>query len=244
MGISELAQLYYETARTIHIAAGTVALGSFWTSAAVRKGSRLHRRVGDAYLLAMVGVMLSALPLAGGSFMKGQSAAGTFLLYLVLITATGCWLAWRSIRDKSRPSHYTGPVYRGLAWLNIAAGATVFFIGLSLSSVLLAGMAVVGLISGPAMLRFAAKDGNDRRWWLYEHYSAILGCGVATHIAFLNLGLQRLIPGDFSPTAQYLAWFGPIVAAFMAGRLLDYRYGKRSRPARLAAIELGGAHAD
>jgi len=244
MTVSEIANLYDELARLAHIASGTVALVAFWTAAALRKGSRLHRRVGDTYLLAMVGVILSALPLAVGAFLRDRPAIGTFLLYLVLVTATACWLAWRAIRDRSRQDRYTGPVYRALAWLNIVAGAVVLIIGLRLGSVLLSVFAGVGLVSGPVMLRFASRADRDARWWLFEHYGAVIACGVATHIAFLNLGLQRLVHGDFSPAAQYVAWFGPLVAAFIAGRWLDRRYGKPSRPFRFRSALPGRVQAE
>lgn len=227
---------HYDIARIAHIIAGTAALGTFWTAAFLRKGSRLHRRVGDAYLIAMSGVMASALPLAAGAFVRGRPAVGTFLLYLVLITGTACWLAWRAVRDKTRPRRYAGAVYRALAWTNLVAAATVLVVGLKSGSAILVVLSGVGLVTGVTMLRFAARRTEEARWWLYEHYGAIIGCGVATHIAFLNLGLQRLIPGDFNAAAQHAAWFVPLLAAFIAGRWLDRRYGKPAPPSRLAAV--------
>ena len=47
----------------------------------------------------------------------------TFLAYLLVITATGVWTAWRAIRDKHDASRYTGPVFRGLAWLSLLAAS-------------------------------------------------------------------------------------------------------------------------
>jgi len=47
---------------------------------------------------------------------------------------------------------------------------------------------------------------------------------VATHIAFLQIGLMRLIPDLGGALTQNLAWFGPLAAAFLAGWWLDRRY--------------------
>ena len=91
MSINEIASLYHEAARLAHIASGTVAFGAFWTAAALRKGSSLHRRVGATYLLAMAGVLVSAMPLAAAAFLKGRPAVGTFLLYLVVFDFAAYW---------------------------------------------------------------------------------------------------------------------------------------------------------
>ncbi len=222
---------YYEIARLGHIAAGMIALVTFWTAAVMRKGTARHRAIGRVYMSAMIGIMVSALPLAAAAFQAGAPVKGGFLLYLVLITGTGCLLAWRAIRMRQSVAAYTGGLYRPVAWLNVVAGAGILVLGIRYDAPLLYGMAIVGLVGGPAMLRFASRPPTDRGWWLARHYGGIIGCGVATHIAFLNIGLQRVVPGDFSAAAQYVAWFGPLLAAVIAGRWLDDRYGRRGMAA-------------
>jgi len=57
----------YQLLVTAHIAAGSVALLTFWTAAIARKGSPLHKGVGKAYLIAMLGILaLAALLGVGG----------------------------------------------------------------------------------------------------------------------------------------------------------------------------------
>lgn len=222
---------YDDIARYTHIAAGTAALATFWTSAVMRKGTPAHRAIGRVYMVAMIGVIVTALVLALAAFLAGKVVTTVFLVYLVLITATPALLAWRAVRMKHSYSEFTAGPHKPLAALNLVAGAAVLALGLHFDVPLLYGMSVVGLLIGTSMLRFAARVPAKRDWWLAQHYGAIVGCGVATHIAFLNLGLQRLIPGDFSEVAQYAAWFGPVVAGLLAGRWLDYRYLKRAVPA-------------
>src|SRR5687768_1957949 len=94
-----------------HVVAGTVALLSFWTAAALRKGSPRHRLVGRTYLLAMLAVIASGVPLAVQRMVDGHPVTAAFLGYLLLLTATSVWSAWRAIRDKHDPVAFTGPVY-------------------------------------------------------------------------------------------------------------------------------------
>mgnify|MGYP005847392477 CR=1 FL=1 len=227
---------FHEPVRIAHIAAGSVALCAFWSAAALRKGTERHRLVGRVYLLAMLGIIVTSLPLAGIAFGKGRPVTGSFLLYLVLITATACFLAWRAVRARRDVGAYLATPYRPLAWLNLLAGAAMLLLGLRFGAPLLYGMSVVGLLVGGGMLRFSRRPADGPGWWLERHYGGVVGCGVATHIAFLNLGLQRLLPGDFSQPAMYLAWFGPLVAAVIATRWLDRRYGRGPAGRRLAQL--------
>jgi hypothetical protein len=57
----------------------------------------------------------------------------------------------------------------------------------------------------------------------------MIGNGVATHIAFLQIGLLRLVPELGATVIQHLAWFAPLAVGIAAGRWLDRRY-LRPRP--------------
>ena len=215
---------FVDSMRYVHILGGTIALATFWTAATLRKGSGPHIGVGRSYLIAMCVVMVSAIPLAVAAFRAGTPVFGTFLLYLVVITGTACWTAWRAIRDKRQPTRYAGTIYQALAWVNIVAGAGVLLLGIAYGIVILMALSLVGLISGPVMLRFARQGPDNTRWWLREHYLGIIGGGVATHIAFLSLGLTRFVPAEHAQTIQYIAWFGPLTAAVAARMWLNRKY--------------------
>lgn len=208
----------------LHVAAGTLALIGFWTAAALRKGSPRHRLVGRAYLLAMLAVIVSGVPLTIQRAIDGQPVTASFLAYLLLITATGVWSAWRAIRDKADPIAYTGVVYRGLGLANMLAGAGVLALGVNVGSPLLMGFSAVGLFAGQDMLRKRRQIAGKPLWWREEHYTAMLGNGVATHIAFLSLGLPRLLPRIDGAALHYAAWFAPLLVAVVAKILLDRRY--------------------
>jgi uncharacterized membrane protein len=228
--------LFYKTVLTSHIAAGSIALAAFWITAALPKGTSLHRRVGGTYLLAMAAVILSAIPLCIISFVTGRTLNGVFLAYLVLITSTAIYTGWRAVRDRRSVAAYIGNWYRPVAWLNLVGGATVLGVGLYSATSLLVGMSVLGLVVGYRMLRFMARPPTNRTWWLQRHFTALVASGAAAHIAFLNLGLRRLLPVGGSGWVTYVGWFGPFIAATFAIIWLNRRYaqgvgGKRLREA-------------
>lgn len=216
-----------------HGTVGVIALITFWSAAIVRKGSPLHRRAGQGYLLAMLGIVASAIPLAAYKFAAGQPVIASFLAYLVVITATGVWSAWRAIRDKHDVARYTGRVYAAFAWLSLSSGLAVLALGYQAGSPLLMGFSVIGLFTGQDMLRKRRNPqrlGETPRWWLVEHYSAMLGNGIATHIAFLAIGLPRLLPAIDGVALHYFSWFGPLVVAVIAKVLLDRRWKPKAKP--------------
>jgi hypothetical protein len=76
------------------------------------------------------------------------------------------------------------------------------------------------------MLRFARARPAEPKWWLKQHFGAMIGNGVATHIAFLSIGLPKLLPMLAGPVLQNLAWLGPLSIAVVARVLLNRKYMK------------------
>lgn len=218
-----------------HALAGTVALATFWTAALAKKGSPLHKAVGKAYLLAMAGVVLTALPLTLAAALAGQWLVAVFLAYLVVLVSHACRVAWTSIRCKHDFARYTGAGFRVSATVLALAGSAVVVIGVMYNAWLLIIFGLLGPLNGLEARRMLQKGPDGPRWWLKEHYGAMIGNGVATHIAFLQIGLMRLIPELGSTIIQHLAWFGPLAVGIAAGFWLDRRYIRpRPAPARPA----------
>jgi hypothetical protein len=217
----------YDAILYVHISAGTIALASFWTAASLRKGSGGHRTVGRTFLISMAAVAVTGAGLAVAAFSRGQTVFGTFLSYLVLITSSSCWVAWRAVRDKHDFKRFTGPLYQAIAWAQIAMGAVVLALGIRYQVLIIGALSAVGLITGAFMLGSARSEPTSRQWWLGRHYGAILGAGVGTHIAFLNLGLSHLLPPELGETAQRLSWFAPFAISLAARWWLERKYGRR-----------------
>lgn len=239
----------YAIVKYLHIAIGAAALIGFWTAGLARKGSVLHRRAGQVFLLAMTGIVITGVPMALYTLHRGHPNTAAFLGYLIVITATGIWASWRAIVDKRDIERYTGKVYVALAVLSIASGAAMLALGTSIRAPLLIGFSAIGLYIGCDMLRKRRRREQlaaQLRWWLIEHYTAMIGNGIAVHIAFLGIGLPRLLPMVDGAALHYLAWFGPLVTAIGAKLWADQRWGRAatakrapnemaSRPARARA---------
>lgn len=217
----------------IHAGLGTLALATFWIAGLSRKGSPVHRAAGKIYLPAMAGLLLAAVPLAL-SVLAVRPVAGSFLSYLLVITVTSVWCSWRAVKDKKDWARYTGPVFRGLMWLNLASALAIAGVGLLMAKqmqLVIVSFAGIGLFAFVQMWRFSRQPPEDPRWWLREHLNAMLGNGVATHIAFLSIGLPKVLPMLAGSTLMNLAWLGPLVVAFVAGAYLSRKFlPKRATP--------------
>ena len=217
----------YQLLLFVHGLSGLVALITFWVAALAKKGSPLHVRAGKTYMIAMLGIIITAAPMAIIIGTRGNPGTATFLAYLVVITASSMWLGRRAIRSKRDQMAMRDGVYSAVAALNLVASVVVFAIGLKTSQVLLMGFSIVGLFTGGQMLIRRMRPLTMTRWWMKEHIAAMVGCGVATHIAFLAIGMNRIIDmlGLQSPEGfDLVAWFGPLVVATVSGVWLNRKY--------------------
>ena len=163
---------WYTNTAILHAAVGTTALVTFWISGMAKKGSPIHKASGKIYLLAMVGILLSAFPMATYILLSGKPVIGGFLLYLLIITLTSVWNSWRSIRDKRDWKRYTGPAYKGLMVLNLLGGLSIAGIGLFLAQqmqIVITSFSLIGLIGAYQMYKFQRAAPTDPRWWMREH---------------------------------------------------------------------------
>lgn len=217
----------YLAFKLVHVALGCVALVSFWTAGMARKGSPLHVGAGKLYLLAMTGLLAATVPMCWLAWFAGHQVMVSFLLYLLVITTTSVWLSWRAIRDKRDWARYSGPAYRALMWVNLASGIAIAGVGVFLAGqmqLIIVSFSLIGISTFVRMRRFAAERPTEPRWWMRQHLNAMLGNGVATHIAFLSIGLPRLLPMLQGPVFQNLAWLAPLGVSALVGVYLSRKY--------------------
>jgi hypothetical protein len=223
-----------------HVAAGSVALAAYWTAGFAKKGSPLHRRAGQVFLLAMAAIVASGAPLALNALLTGHENAAAFLGYLLLLVAQGCWSAWRAVRDRKSPPRYFSPVFWTLTGAVVLAGAGMIALGVSIGQPIFAVFGGVGGLVGLGAMRARRRADTDPIWWLREHYGAMIGNGVATHIAFFGIGARKLLPHADPVLLQNFAWFTPLACAAVAGWWIGRKYGGK-RPARAVRAAPGGA---
>jgi hypothetical protein len=233
----------YRIIVNLHIAAGTVALISFWTAGFARKArGGLHVKAGSIYLAAMRGILITAVPMALMAFAKNQPAKGTFLLYLVVIVATTVSSAPRAVRLKADFDAYRGGSFRFFAYALPLSALAAFTFGIVNHVSLLWGFSIVGFAVAWDMQRTLRRAIPEPGWWLRQHYGAMLGNGIGTHIAFLSIGLSRALPPEYAGIVQNLAWFGPVTVALIVRVMLDRRHRRRFGP-RASATSAGAVTA-
>jgi hypothetical protein len=120
-------------------------------------------------------------------------------------------------------------VYWTLGGITFLAGALMIGFGLQYGIAILAVFGGVGAFVGLGALRSRRRARTDPKWWLKEHYGAMIGNGVATHIAFFGVGLRNALPGVDPALLQNFAWFTPLAASLVAGWWLDRKYGGAPR---------------
>lgn len=210
-----------------HVAGGTVGLLAFWVPAMARKGGPLHRKAGRIYVKGMGVVMVTALPLSVVAFTTGNWIGGTFLLYLIVITGTALYAGLRALRAKAGPHLFITPTQKALAVLNLAVGLTALVVGVATGVWLLAGFSLIGILAGLGMVNFIRRPPTDPRYWWYEHFGGMIGTGIAAHVAFLNFGARRMIPGYSLGDWGMLAWFVPVVVGVIASNRIEAYYRRK-----------------
>jgi hypothetical protein len=184
----------YALGRILHVSVGVVTLITFWTAALAPKASRGHRRAGRIYLMSLVGVLATASLMLVDRLRAGDFAIAAFLTFITVFLGTSAWLAWSSIRRRRDVALLTGPVYRLLASLNIAAGLVMIGLFFVVRFPLVLILSTVGLGLGTSMWRLALRGPRDERWWLEQHMNAAVVNFGATHDTFLAVAVGSAVP--------------------------------------------------
>lgn len=223
----------------MHALLGTVALITFWSAAWMKKGSPRHRAIGKVFLIAMCGVIISGIPLVIEQiFFRHHLVTGLFLAYLLPLTAQACWMAWRAITDKRDWRVMTSRIgWQLVLWLPLLTAIPMLVVGVMKMQWLFIGFPLIAFINAWQMLRFAKRGPSKPNWHIVQHYQGMLGAGIATHVAFLGIGMQpvwrwlQTVMDVPSALIELFPWFAPLAVALIAAAWLNRKYG-RSRAAR------------
>jgi len=211
-----------------HVAAGGLALAAFWATLLSRKGSGTHRWRGRVYLLLLVPLVASVVPIVARE--GADPARLAQLAYLALVVATAGWTAWRAVRDRADPARFRGPVFRALAAAMAAAGSALMLRALVAGDALALGFSAIGVVYGGAMLGFLGREAEPG-WWLRWHLNGVALLFAATHASFVGLLARTLWPGLSGEPMHALTQIGTIAFAYGFRQWLGVRYdGFPARP--------------
>lgn len=223
----------YALILALHIVAGAVALACFWSAALLRKGSPRHRAVGKAFLAAMLVIVVTSLPMAVEfALYRKQTLSALFLVYLMALTGNALWLSWRAVTDKRDwRALVARPGWALALWPLLLLAVAVLVVGWLAAEPVLSVFSAIGLWVGIRMLRFARRGPAHANWALRQHYQSMLGAGIATHVAFLGIGMRPLwrwlqAHAMVPPVViELFPWLAPVLVAVVASIWLNRRYG-------------------
>ncbi|MDH3439478.1 MAG: hypothetical protein OEM63_01905 [Gammaproteobacteria bacterium] len=238
-------ELIADGARFIHVLFGCVGLTAFWIPIFAKKGAVNHVRFGKIYVWSAYVVLAGAAIALTGRFSDlyqrgiGPEEQPTlfaflvFLSYLTLVTFVTVRHGMQVLRHKGDPAAMrTGPNL-ALAYLSIAASASIILYGVILeppNAILLFALSPIGLGVGSGNLRYLNNPPATQRGWMYEHLGAMLGGGIAFHTAFAVFGASRLFDIGLTGWVAVIPWVLPaaigIPATFIWTRHYRRKFGE------------------
>jgi hypothetical protein len=185
----------------VHIAAGFAAIAASITAAsskALHLPHRVHRIAGRAFALAMLGIVVTAVPMA--------LLGGNLLLLLVAILSG--YLAFAGWREAVRSRTTAAWPDRAAALLMMLAGSAMIALGVFVVTrgnaggiVLLAFGAIGGSLAWTDLRRIGRPC--DRPTRIANHLIRMMGATIAVITAFLVVNV-RFDPG-------WIVWLAPTV---------------------------------
>src|SRR3546814_20586682 len=151
----------------------------------MRKGRPGHRLVCQVFLRAMLPVLGSGMPLGLALVERGRPLTAIFLGYILLLTGSACWSAWRAIRDRNHRARYFGPMYWILTVLVGAAGLGVAILGTKIGAPLFQVFGAVGVAACADPVVQWRRSPRNPRCWLRGPFHDMHGNRIAPQAPFV-----------------------------------------------------------
>jgi uncharacterized membrane protein len=199
----------------IHIPCGVTAAAIFWIPLILKKGSRLHRRIGWVFVYLMAIASITAAMLAAlrwvmrtdMDFSAAKIAGPLFLLNVSLLTFTSVHHGISILRQKGRAAPHRGVVDIALPAALVLLGVISIIIGILCGQVLLFTLPIVGLYSGGQYLFALLRTPRDSKFWWYQHMAGMFGGCIASITASLVINARHITP--HMPLPEWVFWISP-----------------------------------
>ncbi|MEI3611464.1 DUF2306 domain-containing protein [Pseudogracilibacillus sp. SO30301A] len=201
-------------ARWAHIIGGFLALFVFWIPIITRKGSKIHRRSGWVYVVAMSIVSISALYMGvyrlawDSSFDAEDVPFSWFLIFIAILSGGAVWYGLRVLRYKTRRIAHRKVIDLLLPILLLVSGIAISIYGWKIDFPLLKFFPIVGVFLGGAQLQYWLSAPTRRSHWIVEHIIGMMTCCIATVTAFTVFGAPRLLQIE---SVSLVVWVIPIL---------------------------------
>ena len=204
----------------IHVAAGFLSIVLFWIPMFVKKGNKIHRQVGKAYIYAMWVVVFTAIFLSIENFIQGHIELAVFLGFLSFITANPIWYGIAILKYKKNipPQFKRNHIAFNLVIVLLGAMLLGYGIYLGPNGTLMIIFGILGLSTGKDVY-ISYKNKSNESNWLKEHITGMLTSAIAAYTAFFVFGSMNFIKHIFTGYWVILPWVAPGV---VGGILMNY----------------------
>lgn len=237
----------FETFILIHIIFGAPGLISFWVPVLGKKGSRIHKLWGKAFVGMMLVTASCAVAMSTMSIIDPVASHpelmhieefadpvlirgifGWMMLYLAILTINLTWYGWLCIRNREHHARNRNWFNMALQVILFAASANCAIQGVLISQPMMIGISMVGFATVGTNLWFMLRPNPGPLEWLTEHIKALVGTGISVYTAFFAFGAVRFIPELALAPAL---WAIPLVTGLS---LIIYHQRQVTRPLRRA----------
>ncbi|MEM6476722.1 MAG: hypothetical protein AAF687_11200 [Pseudomonadota bacterium] len=230
----------FETLIVIHVIFGTVGLVAFWVPIIARKGARPHRRWGNIACYGFIGAGVMAIIMALVSIYGPEGRVpsitdreafegllGWMMLYLGLLTIGFADYGLAVVKHARSRVSLRNARYQIVILAVIASALWCAWFGLRIGQPTMIMVALFGIVAMAIQQLFIWRKDVNPRWYVGEHFRALLGMGISAYTAFLSVGLIRWVPElVFHP----VIWAGPSAI----GVALIIYYTLQTRPKQSA----------
>lgn len=240
----------HTTLLILHIALGAICLVLFWVPVVSAKGSMLHNTAGKLYyqlmlLIAGSGILMCLMVLYSPTLVYGQNPNWTaaqlekfiserrqfsfFLFQLSLLTWVTVRHAYAVLKVKTQLSQLRVWTYQGPVWLLLAGSIVLAIVGFRAGDVLSMVFSGVGVSAVIGNLRYIRTVQLQPRQWIIEHFTSMIGTGIALYTAFFAAGGRRLLAEVLTGQWQVISWIIAPVMGISAIMLFKRHFSRKFR---------------
>ncbi|WP_208590279.1 DUF2306 domain-containing protein [Gracilibacillus suaedae] len=203
--------MLFELFRISHIIAGFLALFIFWIPIVVRKGGKVHRKIGWVYTYSMAVVAISACYMGFYRIFydpSGDQTFSWFLVYIAILSAATAWYGIRVLQFKKRKTPHRHVADLAFSFTLLTSSALISVYGFYIDMPLLSYFPAVGLFVGGSQLYYWLHKPSKKGHWYIEHLIGMLACSISTITAFMVFGAPRLLNIE---SVNIFLWFAPTI---------------------------------
>ncbi|MEM6967169.1 MAG: hypothetical protein AAF573_20570 [Bacteroidota bacterium] len=219
----------------LHVAAGFSSIVVFWIPIFLKKGSKLHNKIGKIYMVLMWIVVISAAILSIKNIIIGRYIAAAFLGFLTLITANPLWYGIAILKNKrgiSRSYQRKHMLFHGLIF---TAGIFLFGYGIYLegknAGVLMLIFGSLGMLTGKDVYQMYTAPSSKSNW-IKTHIEGMLTSGIAAYTAFAVFGGRTFFGAWFTGYLSVIPWVAPTVVGIVLIKYYKKSYLKKTKVTR------------